>query len=107
MFRFMFSADLTFGFPPEPFALDAYVRLLGKLLPDPVWMVAGLGVDVSHLFDATIEAGGHLRVGLEDAPLGCTTTNRELVRKAARTVRDNGNNVMLAAELRKQMRGTD
>ena len=53
-------------------------------------MVAGLGVDIRPLIQAAVEAGGHVRVGLEDAPLGTGITNVEWVREAASLIRAAG-----------------
>lgn len=72
-----------FGFPPTSWALDAYLMMLaGSHLP---WAVAVLGGDVieSGLARNALEAGGHLRVGLEDYRNRDTPTNVELVRRAA------------------------
>ena len=49
-------------------------------------MSAGLGVEIEPFIAATVSRGGHLRVGLEDAPMGCTLNNRELVECAARMI---------------------
>jgi len=48
-------------------------------------MVGGLAVDVLKLAPAAIARGGHVRVGLEDAPLGSLRSNLEWV-QAARLV---------------------
>ena len=50
-------------------------------------MVAGLGVDLRSLIPAAVAAGGHVRVGLEDAPFGCEQTNAALVEEAVRLIR--------------------
>jgi uncharacterized protein (DUF849 family) len=104
IYRFMFSEDLTFGFPPEPFALQAYVELLQRMVPNAVWMIAGLGVDVSRLYEQTIAAGGDVRVGLEDAPLGCRTTNRHLVEQAAKSIVAAGSRVPSTSEVRNALK---
>ena len=44
--------------------------------------MAGLGVDVRPLIPAAVAAGGHVRVGLEDAPLGTGIANLDWVRAA-------------------------
>jgi uncharacterized protein (DUF849 family) len=84
VYRFMFSTEFRFGFPPLEWALDAYLRLLQLEAPAAPWMVAGLGVHIEPLLDAAVGRGGHVRVGLEDAPLGCGDDNRALVARAAR-----------------------
>ena len=47
------------------------------------WMAAGLGVDIEPLLRDALELGGHVRVGLEDAPFGEARSNRALVETAA------------------------
>jgi 3-keto-5-aminohexanoate cleavage enzyme len=86
IYRFMFTETYTFGFPPEPWALDAYLRLLAREAPGAPWMVAGLGVDVLPLIGMAVERGGHVRVGLEDAPPGDARTNLDWVTQAAEAI---------------------
>jgi uncharacterized protein (DUF849 family) len=87
IYRFMFSQTFAFGFPPEAFALDAHVALVEHEAPGAPWMIAGLGVDLRGLIPAAVARGGHVRVGLEDAPFGCETGNVALVEDAVRRVR--------------------
>lgn len=100
IYRLMFSDQLAFGFPPAPFALAAYRELLAREAPGAPWMVAGLGVDVLPLVPAAVAAGGHVRVGLEDAPLGSSTGNEEWVGRAAEAIAKAGGTLATAAELR-------
>jgi 3-keto-5-aminohexanoate cleavage enzyme len=100
IYRLMLSQQFTFGLPPEPFALAAYLELLRREAPEAPWMVAGIGVDVLPLIPDVIAAGGHLRVGLEDAPLGSAIGNGEWVRRAADAVRAAGGSLATAAEVR-------
>jgi uncharacterized protein (DUF849 family) len=46
VYRFMFSDGFSFGFPPESYAVDAYLSLLQGCVNDPVWMAAGGGAHV-------------------------------------------------------------
>ncbi len=101
VYRFMFSTAFTFGLPPTEWALDTYLRLLDVSAPGAAWMIAGLGVELDELRGAAMARGGHLRVGLEDAPLGCTTTNAELVAQAGRAVREAGGQLATASEIRR------
>jgi 3-keto-5-aminohexanoate cleavage enzyme len=80
--KLYFSERLAFGFPPTRLALDAYRSLLeGSRLP---WAVAVLGGDVlaSGMARWALEAGGHLRVGLEDYAGADQPSNLELVEAA-------------------------
>jgi 3-keto-5-aminohexanoate cleavage enzyme len=49
-------------------------------------MVSGLGVDIRPLIPAIVSRGGHMRVGLEEAPFGTPTTNPEWVESAVSLV---------------------
>lgn len=107
IYRFMFSTDYTFGFPPDDYGLTAYLKLLDQVAPGARWMVAGLGVDIRQLVPRTVEEGGHVRVGLEDASLGCAETNVELVEAAARVIRACGSELATAAEVRAELRAAE
>lgn len=106
IYRFMFSHGIAFGFPPEPWALDAYLRLLATEHAGAPWMVAGLDVDLGPLIETAVERGGHVRVGLEDAPLGRTgADNVALVRDARRRIESTGASLASARQVREQLRG--
>ncbi|BDB27284.1 3-keto-5-aminohexanoate cleavage protein [Cupriavidus sp. P-10] len=90
MYRFMFSDQLTFGFPPREYALAAYLQLLQEEAPGAQWMVAGLGVDIRHLMPYVARHGGHVRVGIEDSPLFAPQTNAMLVDEARRLIEAEG-----------------
>jgi len=105
IYRFMFSQGFAFGFPPEEYALDAYRRLLADEAPAAPWMVAGLAVDILPLAGVAAAHGGHVRVGLEDAPLGSTRTNLEWVREARRAIEGAGRKLASAYEVRRALDG--
>jgi len=100
VYRLMFSDHFTFSFPPERWALEAYVRLLELESPGAPWMIAGLAVDVLPLIPAAVELGGHVRVGLEDAPFGCARSNSELVMEAVLAIQKAGGEPATASEVR-------
>jgi uncharacterized protein (DUF849 family) len=100
IYRFMFSDGLSFGFPPRRYALEAYLALLAAEAPHAPWMVAGLDVDTTPLIPYTVERGGHVRVGLEDAPFGTRKTNVELVEEAVRLIRSAGGEPASGAAIR-------
>jgi 3-keto-5-aminohexanoate cleavage enzyme len=104
IYRFMFSEGFKFGFPPAPYALEAYQRLLSDEAPGAPWMVAGLAVDILPLAGLAAERGGHVRVGLEDAPLGSPRTNLEWVRLARRAIEGAGQGLASAKEVRRALR---
>jgi uncharacterized protein (DUF849 family) len=105
VYRFMFSDDLSFGFPPREWALDAHVRLLEEVAPGSAWMVAGLCVDVTPLIPEAVGRGGHVRVGLEDQPFGSAHTNVELVSDAVTRIEKAGGRPATAAEVRAALAG--
>lgn len=90
IYRFMFSAGFAFGFPPEAWALEAHRKLLAETAAGAPWMVAGLRVDITPLIEPAVAAGGHVRVGLEDAPWGSDRSNLDWVRDAVRRIESAG-----------------
>ena len=104
IYRLMFSQQIAFGFPPADWALDAYLRLLEMEQPGAPWMVAGLGVELGALIGAAVERGGHVRVGLEDAPLGCEFDNRSLVQQARRRIEQAGGALANTSQVRERLR---
>ena len=103
IYRFMFSQGFAFGFPPAEYALDAYLRLLADEAPGAPWMIAGLAVDVLPLAGAAAARGGHVRVGLEDAPFGSKRGNLQWVQAAAREIRAAGSDLASATEVRRAL----
>ena len=100
IYRLMFSETFAYGFPPKAYALAAHCALLEDEAPGAPWMIAGLGVDIRPLIPETIRRGGHVRVGLEDAPFGSTMSNVQLVEEAARLIRAAGAEPATVAEMR-------
>lgn len=100
MYRFMFSEQLTFGFRPRVYAVETYLTMLAEEAPGAAWMVAGLGVDIRPLIPMAARGGGHVRVGLEDSPLGSTAANVDLVREARRLIEDEGAEVASTTHVR-------
>ena len=100
IYRLMFSDEFAWGYPARPAFLDAHLALLAEAAPSAPWMVAGLGVDIRPLVSAAAERGGHVRVGLEDAPWGTELDNVRWVEEAMRLVRQAGGEPATAAEVR-------
>jgi len=107
IYRFMFSTDYTFGFPPDDFGLTAYLNLLDRVAPGARWMIAGLGVDVLPLVPRAVVEGGHVRVGLEDASFGCRKTNVQLVSDAAALIDRSGGELATAADVRAELEAVE
>ena len=104
LYRYMFSDQLTFSFPPELYALEAYNTLREAEAPGTPWMVAGLAVDIRPLIAPAVERGGHVRVGLEDQPFGVETTNVALVEEAARLIEAAGGTLATPEDVRARLR---
>lgn len=105
IYRFMFTEGLSFGFPPAEYALEAYLRLLAEVAPGSPWMIAGLDVDILPLAGTAAARGGHVRVGLEDAPLGSTRSNLDWVRAARSAIAGAGASLASPAEVRRTLNG--
>ena len=103
IYRLMFSDTFAFGFPPKPYALAAHRALLAEEAPGAPWMIAGLGVDIRPLIPEAVRHGGHIRVGLEDAPFGTAATNVALVEEAVRLIRAAGGEPATVAEMRRML----
>jgi 3-keto-5-aminohexanoate cleavage enzyme len=103
IYRLMFCEALAVGFPPKPYALAAYHGLLEDEARGAPWMIAAINADLRPLFAETIARGGHIRVGLEDAPFGTSATNLAMVEEAVRIVRENGAEPATSAEMRQAL----
>ncbi|KQX51333.1 MULTISPECIES: 3-keto-5-aminohexanoate cleavage protein [Ensifer] len=101
IYRFMFSEQLTFGFPPRTYALLAYMELYRELGISAPWMVAGLGTNVLPLVPEVVRRGGHVRAGLEDFDLGSATGNLALVEATAKAIEAAGGTVASTKEARR------
>ncbi|MGD9952009.1 MAG: 3-keto-5-aminohexanoate cleavage protein [Burkholderiales bacterium] len=105
IYRFMFSEGFAFGFPPARYALEAYLRLIEDTAPGAPWMIAGLAVDILPLAGEAAARGGHVRVGLEDAPFGSARANLDWVRAARREIEAAGRSLASAADVRAALGG--
>jgi uncharacterized protein (DUF849 family) len=103
LYRFMFSSEFLFGYPPEDYGLTSLLTLHAACAPHAPWMTSGLGVDITPLIPLTVRRGGHLRVGLEDAPLGSTRKNVQWVEHAVRAVQVAGGTVASVVEMRRAL----
>jgi 3-keto-5-aminohexanoate cleavage enzyme len=84
---------VNFGLPPTTAALDLYLSMMqGSSLP---WVVSVFGDSVldSALARHTLERGGHVRVGIEDAAGRSDLTNVEMVEAAVALAKEIGREV--------------
>lgn len=100
IYRFMFSSGYTFSFPPDDYGLTAYLTLLDQVAPGAQWMVGGLSVDVLPLIPRVVMEGGHVRVGLEDAPFGAERSNVQWVEAAVTAIDSAAGVLATAADVR-------
>ena len=103
IYRFMFSDKFSFGFPAEEIYLSAYIDLLKQTNPEAVWMIAGLQVNLRGIVSTCLEAGGHIRTGLEDSYFYSETGNLDLVRQTTKIVLNENYEIGTAAQLRQQL----
>jgi uncharacterized protein (DUF849 family) len=89
---------VSFGLPPTPASLDAYLGMLEGC--DVPWCVAVVGGDAmkSGIVRHAIERGGHVRVGLEDHAGGRQPSNAALVREVVAAARESGRPVASCTE---------
>ena len=103
VFRFMLSDGFTFCFPPRDWAVEALAKLMEEEAPGAPWMVAGLDINTIPLIPKIVELGGHVRVGLEDAPFQSPKTNVQWVEEAVKAIRAAGGEPATAAEVRQSL----
>jgi uncharacterized protein (DUF849 family) len=84
--------------------MQAYLNLLALECPAAPWMVAGLGVEINALIESAVEHGGHVRVGLEDAPFGHSISNVDQVRAARRNIESMGKSLATPDAVRQRLR---
>ena len=105
VYRLMMPDHFTFGLPFEDWALDTYNRLHAMCAPDAPLMVAAFGNEPEPMIPVILDAGAHLRVGLEDAPAGSARGNLDLVTSAAEIIGKQGRHLASPDEVRAQLRG--
>ncbi|SIO11375.1 Uncharacterized conserved protein, DUF849 family [Parasphingorhabdus marina DSM 22363] len=86
VYRLMFSDRLLFGLKPDRANLEFYARHLAETAPGMPWMISGLDADIDDIVEPALAMGGHVRTGLEDAPLGSADTNVQLVERMMRKI---------------------
>ncbi len=104
LYRITLSASSTFGFPPEDYALTAYLKLLDQVAPGAQWMVAGEGADLLALVPRIVVEGGHVCVASSDLP-GVGAAER--AEQAAARILECGGELAPAREVRQALRPED
>ena len=100
IYRFMFTDEFTFGYPPSEYAVESYAKLLEAEAAGAQWMVAGLGVDIFPIAEVAMELGGHLRVGQEDTQFGWEVSNLAQTERMAEVVTRAGRSLATAQDIR-------
>ena len=103
IYRLMFSDGYSFGFPAKSYGLQAYLALLADLDIKAPWMIAGLLVDIEPLIAETVANGGHIRVGLEDAPRDDDRNNLQWVNYAVDRLAASGGQIATVADVRRRL----
>ncbi|OUS05536.1 hypothetical protein A9Q90_06625 [Gammaproteobacteria bacterium 54_18_T64] len=103
VYRFMLSDGFTFCFPPREWAIEALAKLMAEEAPGAPWMVAGLDINTIPLIPKIVELGGHVRVGLEDAPFQSEKSNVQWVEEAVKAIRAAGGEPATAADIRESL----
>lgn len=86
-----------------PATVKDLVYLREALPPNVSWSAFGVGADHMRIMYATLAMDGNIRVGLEDNLYyrkGRLTSNVELVKRAARVIKEYGNQVATPSEAR-------
>jgi len=100
IYRIMFSDNLLFGTTPNMTALKFYAAHLTETAPGAPWMISGLDANIQSLIEPAISLGAHVRVGLEDAPLGTSQSNLDYVKSAVKIIRNMGSELATPDEVR-------
>lgn len=99
------TPGINFGLPGTPAALDLYLSMMARsALP---WTASLYGDSVldSELARHTLESGGHLRVGVEDAAGMSPLSNAQMVQAAVRLSEDAGRTAVVGEEARRVLAG--
>ena len=92
------------GIPGSTKNLVFMVETMNQLCPGSTWSAFGVGHSAMEILYATVALGGHIRVGMEDNVMYSkgvlAESNRQFVERAARVIREFGNEVATPAEAR-------
>jgi uncharacterized protein (DUF849 family) len=100
-----FVLGIANALPARRQVFDFLRSEVAALLPDATWVAAGTGRWQWEVNQWCLEAGGHVRTGLEDNlrfdPTRLAASNAELVRKVADACAQHGRHVATPAEARR------
>ena len=92
------------GIPGSTKNLLFMVETMNQLCPGSTWSAFGVGHSAMEILYATVALGGHIRVGMEDNVMYSkgvlAESNRQFVERAARVIREFGNEVATPADAR-------
>ena len=92
------------GIPGSTKNLVFMVETMNQLVPGSTWSAFGVGHSAMEIMYATVALGGHIRVGMEDNVMYAkgvlAESNRQFVERAARVIREFGNEVATPDEAR-------
>lgn len=99
-----FVLGIVNALPARRSVFDFLRAELAEVLPDATWVAAGTGRHQWEINKWCLEAGGHIRTGLEDnikfSPERLATSNAELVRKVVDVCEEYGRRPATPAEAR-------
>ena len=105
VYRLVFSSGFALGFPPEDYGLTAYLNLLDQVAPGAPWMISGMDAEVASMIPRAVLEGGHVRVGLGDAPFGSELSNLDIVTNSCREIENSGGTVGSGEDIRNALGG--
>ena len=102
--HFQFCMGCANGIPGNMKSLLFMKDTMDSLCPGSTWSCFGVGHSAMEMTYGAVALGGHIRVGMEDnvmyAKGQLAESNRQLVERAARVIREYGNTVATPDEAR-------
>ena len=102
--HFQFCMGCANGIPGSVKNLVFMKETMDQLCPGSTWSTFGVGHSAMEIMYAAVALGGHIRVGMEDNVMYSkgvlAESNAQFVERAARVIREYGNEVATPAEAR-------
>ena len=102
--HFQFCMGCANGIPDSVKNLLFMKESMEQLCPGSTWSCFGVGHSAMEILYAAVALGGHIRVGMEDNVMYAkgvlADSNAQFVERAARVIREYGNDVATPAEAR-------